>query len=364
MRKRHSVYIGLGTLFLILLVGSLYAIHLRKRVPVLPSTPVQEGTLPVPFTLAEAVGQLFIWGIPGPALSSASADLIQTTHPGGVLLTGNFTSEELRHMTESIRNIPSNIPLFIALDQEGGTVKRLVADQYPGGRTLGGLNNEDFCSAIASRSALLLENGVNVNLNIIGDIGWESSSYMWNRAYGNTASDVSGKVAQALACSGSMVTVVKHFPGHGDTAINSHYRIPVIDKDETTWEQEDALPFAAAIADNVDIVMFGHLIYDRIASEPASLSKKFHELLLRQQFSGLTVTDDLGMLGQSGYTTEQAIVEAVEAGNDLLLISTSGRNPQELYSFLFNQATRSAALAEAIKSHADKIAQFKKNHIR
>jgi len=353
------ISLSLILLFLFLVIYIFVTNRKYKQNNSLPITVTPNNT----YSTKEIVGQLFIWGIAGPTLSSESANLIERTSPGGVLLTGMYTTEQLQQMTKSIRAISPSIPLFIAIDQEGGTVKRLIDDSGLGGRDLGNLPNGDFCLSIYKRNRQLLRSGVNVNLNIIGDIGGKPNSYIWQRSYADTPYEVAQKVVNAIKCSAEMITVIKHFPGHGETVVNSHFQIPYIEKDRKLWEQEDAIPFFTAILNGIDIIMIGHLTYERIASEPASLSKSFHDILQNKNFNGLTITDDLGMLEASGYDLKQTLIAAINAGNDLLLVSTSTIDPQELYSYVLDQATRSAELMNTIQTHADNIIQFKAKNL-
>ncbi len=312
---------------------------------------------------AQIIGQLFIWGIPDTVLSSASANLIRTTQPAGVILTGNFTNEELHRMTWDIKQIQSSVPMFIAIDEEGGVVRHIKNDELPGGQKLGQLNKEDFCMTFTSRSALLQKNDINTNFNIIGDVGWNIQSYMWQRTYANTPIAVADYVEQAIACSNSIVTVIKHFPGHADTAVNSHFKIPIVDKNELTWRQEDGLPFFRSIENNVGMIMVGHIEYPKIASGPASLSKKFHQIISDSQFQGLTITDDLGMLEQSGYSPNLYIKQALNAGNNLLLITTSSIPPETVYLNLLSEATQSSMLMETIQKNVQKTLEFKRENL-
>lgn len=338
----------------------LVALYLTKQNrQVHPSQNTETQVLLPQLSIEETIGQLFIWGIPGNTLSSASADLITRTHPAGVLLMGEFTETELQQMTTDIRNIKTTIPLLIAIDQEGGTVSHLINDEEPGGRMLGLLPMDQFCSVLTKRTTRLKQLGINTNFSIIGDTGWNKRSYMWQRTYADTPETVANYVSEAIRCSEQLITVIKHYPGHSNTSINSHYQIPVIYDDETSWRNKDGMPFFQAIQDDVDIIMVGHIRYPNIASEPASLSKQFHDILLNHQFQGLQITDDLGMLEQSGYTTDTTIKQAIEAGNTLLLVTSSKQPLEELFATLIREATQSPKLRNTINDHVYKTLRFK-----
>ncbi|MFH0749312.1 MAG: glycoside hydrolase family 3 N-terminal domain-containing protein [Candidatus Gottesmanbacteria bacterium] len=360
MAKKHNLFYLLFFFFFCIVSFILIRTIVYHRQSDLATSVPQAQTLPL-LSNEETVGQLFVWGIPGTTLSSDSAELIANTHPAGVILMGEFTQDELRKITDEIRQIPMKVPLFIAIDGEGGTVTHLKEDKLPGGKILGFLNDDDFCQIIASRSALLLANGINTNFGIIGDIGWNNQTYMNARAYSNRPEDVAHKVSLAIQCS-TVISAVKHFPGHGDSSINSHYRIPTIMKDEKTWKLEDGLPFLNAIENSADMIMIGHIRYTKIASEPASLSKKFHDVLKENKFQGLVITDDLGMLEQSGYKPDAAVRQAIEAGNDLLLITTSTTSPEELYTNFLKEAMQSPTLMQTIQNRVNTTLRFKSKH--
>jgi len=338
----------------------LFILYLTKQNRTTPPSQNTEAQVLLPqLSIEETIGQLFIWGIPGNTLSSVSADLITRTHPAGVILMGEFTETELQQMTTDIRKIKTTVPLLIAIDQEGGTVSHLTNDEEPGGRMLGLLPMDQFCSVLTKRTTLLKQLGININFSIIGDSGWNRSSYMWQRTYADTPETVANYVSEALRCSKQLITVIKHYPGHSNTSINSHYQIPSLNDDETSWRNKDGMPFFQAIQDNVDIIMVGHIRYPNIASEPASLSKRFHEILSEHQFQGLQITDDLGMLEQSGYTPDTTIKQAIEAGNTLLLVTSSQQPLEELFTTLLREATQSPELLNTIYNRVNKTRRFK-----
>ncbi len=309
--------------------------------------------------LKDIVGQRFIWGITGPDLSSESAKLITTTHAGGVILMEELASTDIASMTTQIQALPHTLPFIIAIDQEGGTVKRMIDDKNPGGYELGKLDDKKFCSIISQTSTKLINAGINTNFGIIGDIGWYPNAYISNRTYGNTLASVLQKTSLALQCSKPMLTTMKHFPGHGRTLLNSHVTIPSIQTSFDEWLNTDARPFLKSISQSVDIIMFGHLRYESMASEPASLSTFFHAFLQNQGFTGLTITDDLGMLENSGLDPIHSMKQAFDSGNDLLLYVTSKVSPQDLFREAILYATSSSETYNSFIQNYDHIKKFK-----
>jgi len=341
----------------------LYILHsyIKLNATLQPSSINTASSIPVP--LEDLVGQRFIWGITGSPLSSESAALIMNTRAGGVVLMGELTSIDIATITSQIQSLPHVQPFIIAIDQEGGSVKRMIDDENPGGYQLGQMDDKTFCVTLSQTSDKLERAGVNTNFGIIGDIGWSANAYITNRTYGNTLESILLKTALALQCSQPMLTTIKHFPGHGRTVLNSHFTVPIIQTPFDEWVVTDARPFLESIKQGVDIVMFGHLRYASIASEPASLSPYFHTFLRGHGFTGLTITDDLGMLENSNMDPMQTMKKAFEADNDMLLYVTSNEDPYRLFQEALLYATSSTEIYNSFQQHYTHIQSFKQQRL-
>lgn len=292
-------------------------------------------------TLEEKVGQMFIWGINEPALSSKSAEFIKTANAGGVIIIGKHTLSEINNLTREIKDLNQKIPLFIAVDREV-------------------LITNNFCQDVKGVSISLKENGVNLNFGIIADIGWYPDSFIKPRTYADNPGDVSKRVDETINCSKGIFTTVKHFPGHGRTRLNSHFTVPGIDISYDDWLKTDAMPFKTAVDNNVDFIMFGHLIYKNIDTQPACLSKKFHQILRNDfKFKGLTITDDLGMLEASGYKTDDVLKQAIEAGNDVLLYVNSNKEFIDIYQFAVNLIKNNPSQKKQLNISVKRILELK-----
>ncbi|MCJ7826564.1 hypothetical protein MUP56_03035, partial [Patescibacteria group bacterium] len=278
----------------------------------------------------EKAGQMLMWHIEEKELSSPSAKLLADVPFGGIIIMGNHTKESLQKLIEDINAIPSVVPRFIAIDEEGGLVKRITNDTNPGAAALSNVSSEEFCETYKKTTQLLKDVGVNMNFGIVGDIGWFSDGFIAPRTFGRNASLVSELVGQAATCSAGMVTAVKHFPGHGRTKLDSHKTIPVIKTPYDEWQTTDALPFEIAIDRNVPVIMLGHLIYEQMASEPASLSPFWVKKLRDMGHKGLIITDDLGMLEKSGMNVEEIVEKAVQAGADMLVFVNTKADPKTI----------------------------------
>jgi beta-N-acetylhexosaminidase len=282
-------------------------------------------------TIEQKVASMFIVRAPGldPAAWQAA---LSSRGVGGLILMGDnvpATPEELAALTTGVSSGSGLSPL-IAIDEEGGDVTRLPSDDFPGGEMLAAAPESATLDAFTGRSALLAGAGVSVNFGIVADVTSDPDSFMYSRVLGGDAAAASPRVAAAVAGeSGRVFSTLKHFPGHGETTGDSHSSVPQSDVDLAAWRSRDAPPFQAGIDAGAELVMFGHLAYSPVDAQPASLSATWHSILRDELgFTGVTVTDDMGMLEATGLpeyaNANENAIRAVAAGNDLLLYVTPG----------------------------------------
>jgi beta-N-acetylhexosaminidase len=307
----------------------------------------------------EKVGQMLMWHINETELSSASATMLANIPFGGVIIMGNHTKDGLKKLIDQINAIPALVPRFIAVDQEGGLVKRLIDDPNPGEAALSGVSPAEFCGTYKKTTELLAYAGVTMNFGIVADIGWFPDGFISPRTFGRNAGIVADLVGQAAPCSAGLISAVKHFPGHGRTKLDSHTTVPVIKTPYDEWKTTDALPFQKAIDNNIPVIMLGHLIYEKIASEPASLSPFWIQKLRDMGHKGLIITDDLGMLEKSGMKIEEVIEKAFNAGADMLLFVTSSEKPDMILDGVRKKTEDQKTEKEEIDRKVKKILQYK-----
>lgn len=258
---------------------------------------------------------------------------------GGVCLFGeNIESpEQVATLTAAI--YAANPDAVIAIDEEGGDVTRLhydVGAPYPGNAVLGRIDSEVATTAVARAVGWDLRR-VGVNLNFAPDVDVNSNPdnpVIGVRSFGadpalvarHSAAWVTGLQATGVAAS------IKHFPGHGDTAQDSHLALPSIDGDLDELRDRELVPFRAAIAAGSATVMTSHILIPRVdADNPATFSPRILGELLRGElgFTGVIVSDALDMKGASGITgIPVAAARAITAGCDLLCIGTKNTAPQ------------------------------------
>ena len=314
-------------------------------------TPDPIGQQLAAMTLEEKVGQLFIAGFYGTEEGEYVDSLISDYKVGGLIFFGRNvgTAEELVGLMNALRVQNGDyIPLFFSVDQEGGTVERMppevarLGNAYDYGRTADGedviFEEETPCYRLGQTLAAECKAfGFNLDFAPSLDI-WSNpdNTVIGRRAFGTDAVTVASKgplTAYGLMDSG-VIPTLKHFPGHGDTAVDSHAGLPVVEKTREELWQCELIPFAEALSPGmygtcrhgltVPAVMVGHILMTAIDPDrPASLSPAVVDGLLREEmgFDGMVVTDDLTMGAVTqNYDLGEAAVLAVEAGCDLLLV--------------------------------------------
>jgi beta-N-acetylhexosaminidase len=318
-------------------------------------------------SLRDKVASLFIFHAPGTD-PAGLASYLSTYKPSGLILMDDnipYSFTELRAETAALVT-DKQLPPLIAIDEEGDTVSRLAADTFPGALTLRGSPPSVTRTTFEQRSDLLKSLGINLNFGIIADVTTDPNSFIYPRVLGTTPEAASERVAEAVAGSkGKTLSTIKHFPGHGETEADSHNFIPTATTSFADWQQRVAPPFQAGINAGADMVMFGQLRYSAVDAQPATLSKKWHDIIRNQLgFKGVIITDDMIMLQNSGeatYTDPVAnAVAGVEAGNDLLLYvldhgTGTAINPNMLIDGVVAAVLDGRISASTIDEHVEKV---------
>lgn len=332
---KKPLKVGLVILVTVLAAGIFVWFSWFKAKPVanIPSTPAPAIVKPYvdevldKMTLKEKIASLFILHAGGTNPTTLSAFMDQYK-PGGFILMGdNIPSTDigLKEITKALRGTDLRLPRLVAIDEEGGSVKRLPGDTFPNAETLKNEYPTNTSDAFIKRSELVASVGINLNFGIIADVTDNSRSFIYDRVLGTTPEAASNNVRAAVgATRGRTLSTLKHFPGHGETTGDSHISIPTTNVSYETWKAKDMPSFEAGIQSGADLIMFGHLRYNAVDSQPASLSKKWHEILRNDlKFKGAIITDDMLMLQSSGEAAfgdpVANAVAALNAGNTLLL---------------------------------------------
>ena len=293
--------------------------------PVDPIVQYADARLSV-MTLDEKIESMLMVHVPGLDVSALAA-FASENHIGGLILMGDNVPDpaaDLASMTSGMSAEPG-LPLLLGIDQEGGIVRRIDSDTAASAEELRFLDPDASRDAFATRGALLQSLGVSINFGIVADVTGDPDSFIYERSLGSTAADAAARVAAAVEGErGTVLSTLKHFPGHGVSPGDSHSSIPTTQISLDEWRVDHEPPFAAGIDAGAEVVMFGHLQFDAVDPQPASLSPMWHDLLRTELgFEGLIITDDMSMLQNSGrddlVDPYQNAVRAVAAGNTMLL---------------------------------------------
>lgn len=283
-------------------------------------------------TLREQIGQLFMVGFTGTTVTRDLASFLNAYPPGGVIFfRRNLESvQQIVDLTNGLQKLSPDSPLLIAIDQEGGRVSRLPAEFtiFPPCGQLGQCNSGELAySAAATIAKELRAVGINMNMAPVLDVNCNPDNpVIGDRAFG-AAPDIVGEMG--LATIGGLqdnmvIACGKHFPGHGDTAADSHKELPVVDAGLQRLRDTEFPPFQQAIRHGVASLMTAHVLYRALDPEaPATLSSAVIQRLLREEFryDGVVFTDDLEMhaiIDHDGIG--EAAVRSFVAGCDVLLI--------------------------------------------
>lgn len=328
-------------------------------------------------TVEEKVGQLLIGGFEGTEIGDQATRLVQEYQVGGLILYGRNIAGagQLVTLTNGLKALNGDgIPLFLSIDQEGGGVDRMPPEvrRTPGAYCVGQTGSvpaaQSYGDVLAAECAAF---GLNLDFAPVLDV-WSNpgNTVIGQRAFSADARTVAGLGPAAARCmmAQGVIPAVKHFPGHGDTAVDSHVGLPVVDKSPEELEETELIPFRAAIQSagtdgQVPAVMVAHILLTQLDPErPASLSPAVVTGLLREElgFAGAVLTDDLtmGAVTQS-YGLGEAAVLAVEAGCDILLVCHGPDSVPAVRTALLEAAASGRITAERLDESVYRILRLK-----
>ena len=291
-------------------------------------------------TLDEKIGQMMIIYYRAASMDSTLKNALETVKPGGfILFAENMSSYDgtlklIKEIKESAK-----IPMFMSIDEEGGSVQRLLKLQgkefsnIPPMYDVGLKNDTELTYQVGKLLAEELKVfGINMDFAPVIDVySNPDNKVIGTRSFGTTAELVSThgqKLASGLLDNG-VIPVYKHFPGHGNTATDSHYDLPLVNKTKEELMNLDLIPFVDAIKNDAKAIMIGHLAVPSLTGDntPASLSKTIVTDFLKKElnYNGLIITDALDMGALTNYSDEEICGKAVEAGVDILLMPKSSK---------------------------------------
>ncbi|TBL76663.1 beta-N-acetylhexosaminidase [Paenibacillus thalictri] len=322
-----------------------------------PSKPDDPAAaLTAQLSLPEKLGQMVLVGMEGAAMQQEIRGMISDRHVGGIILYGNNIvspqqlSELVNELKKANRETGAKLPLLLSADQEGGRVSRLPQDidVFPNSRSVGNTNDPKYAFRVGTALGEAMKAaGFNTDFAPVLDVNTNPANpVIGDRSFGTTAQTVSEMGVQEMLGikSQGVIPVVKHFPGHGDTSVDSHFGLPIVDHDLERLRSVEFVPFAAAIKEDAPMVMVAHILMTKLdPNTPSSMSSIVIGQYLRNelQYKGVVITDDMTMeaIGKTA-SIGAAAVQAVLAGADIVLV---GHDPAQQKAVL-------EALADAVDS--------------
>jgi len=285
--------------------------------------------------LAKKIGQLLMVGFDGATPSKEIERAIARHHVGGIILFSRNIKNPLQvaKLTTSLQALSKDGPLLIGVDQEGGRVSRLPPPftQFPPARVYGQLNDIPLTySAAEAMAKELTAVGINLDFAPVLDVDTNPDNpVIGDRAFGKTPLLVAehGLAMMSGLQDHHVIACGKHFPGHGDTHLDSHKTLPKVNHSIARLTDIELKPFIHLVQNRLASIMTAHVLYKALdPKRPATLSKKIVTGLLREaiSFSGVVISDDLEMKGITDQgTVAESAVFAIAAGCDLLLVCHS-----------------------------------------
>ena len=307
--------------------------------------------------MIDKIGQLLIIGIRDKVLTQDEAEFIITNNIGGVILfSRNVESPQQVH--ELVKNLQSlrhktrdKLPLFIGIDMEGGRVARLKAPftTWPAIGKLGKLDSTSLAFKFSmAMAAELRAVGINMDFAPCVDVLTNPDNVLIGDRSLSSDPEQVAKLASALVrgyIKGGVIPCAKHFPGHGNTIVDSHEELPVENVDLARLRDVEMVPFKKVFRARLDMVMTAHIKFPKIDAEwPVTLSEKFLQEILRGElrYRNLVITDDLDMKALAKhFPADQIPVRALQAGCDILLYCNNFDQPPMALE----------AISKAVKDH-------------
>lgn len=327
-------------------------------------------------TIDEKIGQMIFAGVSGVEPNTETEQLLHKYKVGGIIFNKkNMTnpSQTLAYVNYlKVNNSENKVPLFLGIDQEGGRVSKLPGEllDTPTNSEIGMTNDPSLSYQLGSVFGKLVRTyGFNMNFAPVLDVNSNPDNpVIGDRSFGGSPNLVSefGMEMMKGIQSEKIVSVIKHFPGHGDTSVDSHLELPVVNKSISELEKLELIPFRHAVNNGADMVMIAHLLLPKIDSNfPSSLSKVIITDLLRNEigFNGVIITDDMTMEAITGnFEIGEAAVTSVKAGSDIIMVAHNYEKILEVISGLKKAIEDGGIQEERINESVTRILTLKEKY--
>lgn len=321
------------------------------------------------------IGQLFFFGFEGLEPDERILQLIRDFALGGVILFSRNIRDPLQ-TAELVQRLQAEakIPLFVGIDQEGGRVCRLTDHftRFPGNRALGKAGSFELARAFGRATGEELSAiGVNLDFAPVLDVDSNPSNpIIGNRSFGadpGLVGQLGCAVIQGLEEKG-VIACGKHFPGHGDTALDSHLALPEVSAPLETLRQRELVPFVRALGCGLATLMTAHVSYrDLDPTCPATLSPKIIDHILRKElgFTGVLFSDDLEMRAvDEHFGIEASAVRAINAGVDVLLICKDGEKQEKGLAAVSKAVEKGEIPSQRVDEAVDRVLTLKRGRLQ
>lgn len=327
----------------------------------------------------KTIGQLLFIGVSGESLTSEEKTFIVENNIGGVVLFGRNlkTPQQIHALCSEIQSLrhrmPDKAPLFIGVDMEGGRVRRLKEPftPWPALSKLGDLDNPtvtyhfSHCMGLELKAA-----GFNLDFAPSVDVLTNpKNTVIGDRALSTDAKMVD-KHASALVrgyIKAGILTCAKHFPGHGNTMLDSHLALPIEDTDLKQLQERELIPFKKVIKSRVDMLMMAHILFPKIDPEnPVTFSEKFIQQMVREEFryKGIVISDDLDMGAMTTkWSVEEIPVKALQAGIEILLYCNEPNSPKIAIDSILAAITKGQLDKKYLEALHQKVLTLKKEKL-
>lgn len=325
-------------------------------------------------SLPEKIGQIMLIGFRGKSLSSKDINHLKKINPGGIVFYGrNFDdASDIPPLISRIKSVlkDQGLPLFFAIDQEGGIVHRIKGESYkpPSQPAIGAANSEVIAKEIGlSIGTALRSLGININFAPVLDVPADiMSSPMAGRSYSSDSKTVErlGTAYIHGLKEAGILSTAKHFPGMGRACEDSHHTLPHIIWKTRDEKDSDVMPFKGAVKAGVDIIMVGHFIAaPGDEKNPISLSSYWMRDVLRKDlgFKGLTIVDNIEMKPiNTIMPIPEASVKSFEAGADIIMVSHEKENQEAVFNALLDAIKKGDISEERINESLRRIIEAKR----
>jgi len=330
----------------------------------------------------EILAQTFMLGWVGSEPSPLVLEWVEKYHIGGIKIFG-WNTEDTARLARTVGILqgvavasPLKIPLFVATDQEGGWIRHVkgTTSETPGNMAIGasGFPRDALMSGYYIGREI---SAIGINMNFAPSVDLftkRDSALIGPRAFGDDpvrTAILGAAFAKGMERSGVIATA-KHYPGHGDTELDSHSVLPSIDATESMLWERELIPYRLLAKEGIPAVMSGHIAFPRTPAgwEPASMSKWFLTELLRNKlgYKGLVITDDLMMNGatMSAGSLSRAAKLALEAGNDVIMLSKTPLMDDPVWTNLLYAYKNEKAFRTRVREAALRSLTLKLDYLR